>query len=676
MLEAHATTCPMDCPDACSLTVTVEGDRLVSVGAGPANPDTAGFICTKVGHYGRHFDHAERLLHPLRRVGPKGSGKFEAISWHAALDEITRRFREIAERHGAEAILPYHYGGSNGRVSDGLVDLAYFRRLGASRLARTVCAAPTFVAQMGLYGKMAGVAYGDYPEARAIVIWGANPKVSHIHLVPQLKEARRRGAFLAVVDPLKNFSDQEVDLHLAPRPGTDLVLALALIHRWHEEGRIDHEFLARWARGGAASAEPLLAAAAAWPLTRAAAVADVPEGDLARLADAYADASPALLRVGWGPERNRNGTRAIAALLAIPALLGKFGQVGGGYTLSNSGAAKLDLGDVFGPTIQAGEVARELNMNHLGPLLEHGPAALGYPGPAVHGLFVYNCNPVATVPDQNSILRGLAREDLFTVVFEQVATDTVPWADIVLPATTFLEHHDLRVGYGSYTAGGMRPVLPRRGEARPNVEVFAELGRRMGFSEPIFTWTEEQATREVAARFRIAGNPVDPEVMLAGGHQAYDFPGPRPVQFVTALPLTPDGLIDLAPAVLGEEPYKFLPPEAGPGLALLSPGHGRWISSSFGQLGPELTLTLHPEDAHARGLAAGETVKVWNELGEVVCRLEVSSRTRPGVAVLPKGAWRRATRNGATATALASSEVEEVAGGACFNDARVEVSRA
>lgn len=674
MLEAHATTCPMDCPDACSLTATVENDRLVALGPGPGNPDTAGFICTKVSHFGRHFEHPERLIHPLRRIGSKGRGEFEAISWDAALDEITRRFRAIAERHGAEAILPYHYGGSNGRVTDGLVDLAYFRRLGASRLARTVCAAPTYVAQMGLYGKMAGVAYGDYPEARAIVIWGANPKVSHIHLVPHLKEARRRGAFLAVVDPLKNFSDREVDLHLAPRPGTDLVLALALIHRWHEEGRIDHEFLARWARGGAASAEPLLEAAAAWPLARAAAVADVPAGDLARLADAYAEASPALLRVGWGPERNRNGTRATAALLAIPALLGKFGCVGGGYTLSNSGVAKLDLDDVFGPTFEAGATTRELNMNQLGALLEAGPAALGYPGPDVHGLFVYNCNPVATVPDQNAILRGLAREELFTVVFEQVATDTVPWADIVLPATTFLEHRDLRVGYGSYTAGGMQPVLSRRGEARPNVEVFAELGRRMGFTEPIFTWNEDTATREVAERFRIAGNPLDAEHVINGGHQAYDFPGPRPVQFVTALPLTPDGLIDLVPAALGAEPYEFLPPD--PGLALVSPGSGRWISSSFGQLGPELTLTLHPVDAAARGLASGATVRVWNELGEVVCRLEVSSRTRPGVAVMPKGAWRRSTKNGATATALAASELEPVAGGACFNDARVEVAAA
>ena len=366
------TTCPMDCPDTCALEVRVEDGVVRSIGGAADHPTTGGFLCSKVSRFHRRLDHPDRLLHPMRRVGAKGEGRFERVSWDDAIAEITRRFRQVRQQWGGEAILPYHYGGSNGLLSEELVDDLYFARLGASRLAKTICAAPSGAVARGMYGKMPGVAHEDFPAARAIVVWGANPKASQIHLVPFLKRAREAGAFVAVVDPQRHFSDAEIDLHLPVRPGTDLPVALALIHRWHDEGRLDTAFLDAHADG----LEPLLARAAEWTLDAAAAEAGVDAADLARLADVYADASPALIRTGWGLERNANGGQAMAAILAMPALLGKFGVRGGGYTMSNSGAASLDRRALLG---DLGWTTRAVNMTELGAWLR--PA-----GPPQHAM--------------------------------------------------------------------------------------------------------------------------------------------------------------------------------------------------------------------------------------------------------------------------------------------------
>jgi len=671
----------MDCPDTCALEVEVDDGAVVAIGGAAGHPTTRGFICSKVARYHRRLDHPDRLLHPLRRVGAKGEGSFERISWDQAIDTITERFRDIRERWGGEAILPYHYGGSNGLLSDGFVDHLYFARLGASRIAKTLCAAPSGAVATGMYGKMPGVAHEDFPAARAIVVWGANPKTSQIHLVPFLKQARRAGAFVAVVDPQRHFSDREVDLHLAVRPGTDLPLALAMIERWRREGRFDDAFLAAHADG----LEPLLARAAGWSVERAAGEAGVDAADVARLADAYADATPALMRAGWGLERNANGGQAMAAILAMPALLGKFGVRGGGYTMSNSGATRLDLSAVLGDFEWT---TRVVNMTQLGKHLAPGN---GNGDRAIRGLFVYNVNPLATVPDQRAVRAGLAREDLFTVVFDQVMTDTARWADVVLPAATFLEQWEIKKSYGSYVLGGIRPAVARRGEARPNVEVFAALGRAMGFDDEPFGWNEKIAFDRVAAHLRLAGRPVDASRLeeglwvrphfggengngAAGGTNGHS---PTPVQFGTVYPPTADGKVHLTPPCLGDEPfaYRRVADPAFP-LALISPGSHRMITSTLGEFNfDRLTVTLHPDDAAARRLESGEAVRVWNERGEVVCPLVVSTSVRPGVAVMPKGAWLRSSGNGATSTALAPATVQQVAGGACFNDARVEVER-
>jgi anaerobic selenocysteine-containing dehydrogenase len=340
------TSCVLDCPDACSLEVTIEEGRVTKIGPGTGNDVTRNFICSKVGRFADRLYHPDRLLYPMRRLGKKdskGEARFERIDWDSALGTIAERFREIRDTEGGEAILPYNYGGSNGFLTDDLVDSAYFARLQASRLGKTICAAPTSEVAKGMYGKMAGVGFPDYPEAELILIWGANPRASNIHLVPLLQDAKERGAFIALVDPIRTLSADLIDLHLPVYPGADLPLALGMIHYWAETSRLDRAFL----DGNAVELETLLAAASEWSLDRAAKEARVDRASVRLLADRYAEASPAILRCGWGLERNRNGGQAAAAILAMPMLLGKFGRRGGGYTLSNTGAGKLDASKLW-----------------------------------------------------------------------------------------------------------------------------------------------------------------------------------------------------------------------------------------------------------------------------------------------------------------------------------------
>ncbi len=662
----------MDCPDSCALEISVAEGRIQRIQAAPkeanGHPNTQGFICDKVVKFDRRVYHDTRILYPMRRAGSKGEARFERIGWSEAISTITSKFRSIAAQWGSEAILPYHYDGSNGLLSHEFLDAYFFARLGASRLARTLCAAPATAVATAMYGKMPGVSFEDYPKARAIIVWGANPKVSNIHLIPYLRRAKQNGAFVAVIDPISNLNSGDVDIHLPVFPGADLPVALALIRMWSEAGALDHEFLAKQAHG----LEPLLAAASEWPVERAAKVARVSASAIEEIGRVFRDASPALIRVGWGIERNQNGGQALAAVLAIPALLGKFGVRGGGYTLSNSGAAKLDSAKLFGADSPPSRwAARELNMSQLGSLLT------GELSPPVKSLFVYNCNPAATAPDQNSIVRGLEREDLFTVVHEQVMTDTARYADILLPAVTFLEQHEIKRSYGSYIMGGVQPAIEPRGEAKPNEWVFAQLGRAMGFDDEPFGWDTAASMRKISDALSVFGQQCDPAVLAGGGIQCYPFPGGGPVQFDSVNPLTPDGRICLTPRALGAAPFRYLPVQDDQfPLALVSASNNKMISSTLGEFNyPELWLTLHPGDAAARGILEGDTVRVFNGLGEVRCRARLSERMRDGVCGLPKGAWRKSSMNGQTSTALCPQHVNVVGGGACFNDARVQVER-
>ena len=664
--ETVETACPLDCPDSCSLSVTVNEGRVVTIDGSHRAPTTAGFICDKVRRFADRVNGDARLLYPAVRVGPKGAAGFARVGWDEAIELLATRLTEIRDRWGGEAILPFSYGGSNGLVTQDTSDARLFHRLGASRLARTVCAAPTGAALAALYGRMPSVSYPDYEHARLIVIWGANPATSGIHLIPYIQRARKAGATVVVVDPRVTPVARQADLHVPVKPGADLPVALALHRHLFETGAADRAFLSEHARG----AERLRERAAEWTFERAAEVAGV-HADLVRdFAERYAAASPALIRCGWGLERNRNGGSAAAAVLALPAVAGKFGVRGGGFSMTNSPAWGIERTwmDKDG---DGGVVPREVNMNLLGRALNE------YDQPPVKLLFVYNANPAVTIPDQARVLQGLSREDLFTVVFDQVMTDTAAYADLVLPATTFLEHYDLTRAYGPIGLQMVRPVIDGVGEARSNPEVFGSLLSALGLADG-----QEQGELETLLEV-MEHLPAPLGQALRNGDRPEPAFGFTPVQFVDVRPGTPDGKVDLFPEALEAESsaglYRYIP---DPGserypLALISPASRHTISSTLGELPrPQPTLAMHPEDAHARGLTEGAMVRVFNELGEVRCPVSIEPTVRPGTVSLPKGLWRKSTSNGFTSTVLVPDSLTDIAGGACFNDARVQVEGA
>ncbi|MAG56969.1 MAG: molybdopterin-binding oxidoreductase [Planctomycetes bacterium] len=662
-MEKGRTACPLDCPDACSLEVKTEAGRLVSVHGTSHNAYTEDYLCGKVRGIAAHVYDERRVGVPKIRVGEKGTDHFRDASWDEALDLIASRFKEIAERAGGEAILPCAYGGSNGKLSDGTVDERFFRRLGASRMARTMCAKPTGAAAQGLYGRMTGVALSDYVHSKLIVIWGANPASSGIHHVPLVREAKRRGATLVVVDPRRTPLAKQADLHLALRPGTDLVVALAVVRWLFENGHDDAAFLAEHTTG----ADALREKAAPWTIDRAATEADVPADHVVALARMWAELSPAVMRCGWGLERNRNGGSASAAVVAIPAVAGAFGLRGGGYTMSNNRAFTTDAD----AAIRAPEAPTRVISQR-----EIGRALLEVSEPRIEALFVYDSNILATAPAQERVRQGLLRPDLFTVVYDQVMTDSTLYADVVLPATTFLEHDDLAVGYGAMVMNDVRPVIDRVGESRPNQEVFAELCRRCGL--------HEEGDPESADELRAALLGKSPAI--AAGMAEHGFmvapTGLTPIQFVDAFPRTSDRKVHLHPDDLARDAlgglyvYKSDPTTPDHPLALVTPSTAKRVNSTFGQLYEyEVPIGLHPTDAAARGIADGDLVRMFNDLGEVVCPARIDDDLRPGLVSHPKGLWRQNTRNGSTNNALCPDTAADLGDGACYSDARVQVER-
>jgi anaerobic selenocysteine-containing dehydrogenase len=658
------TACPLDCPDACTLNVTVRGGRVVKIDGATENHITSGYICAKVRRFPERLYGDDRLLHPAIRRGAKGTGLFKRVSWDDALDLIAEKMQAARNTAGAETILPLCYGGSNGFLTQEYADAILFRRLGTSRLMRTVCAAPTGAANSGLYGKMASVSYEDYPQAKLIVIWGVNPGVSGIHLMPYLKEARDNGAYVVVIDPRATSVARQADLHLAVRPGTDLPVALSLHRYLFEEGHADQTFIDTHTSGAAALRDK----AREWTFERAADVSGVSADHLRSLAERYAKASPALVKCGWGLERNRNGGSAAAAVLALPAVAGKFGVRGGGFTMSNSASWDIErtwLTDQEPPT-------RAINMNKVGRILTEPEGA------PINVLFVYNCNPVAILPDQRRVIRGLEREDLFTVVFDQVLTDTAMYADVVLPATTFLEHYDFAKGYGPVTLQLGKPVIDSVGESRSNTDVFMDLVRRLDLSVDGDPADDLEAMLSV-----LAGLPQQIADDLREDWKAKHPPhGGRPVQFVDVFPKTADRKVDLFPAVLDQQAplglygYQPDPATADYPLALISPASERTISSTLGELSrPDVMLDIHPDDADPRGIEDGDEVRVFNGLGEMHIKARLTHLVRPGLVSMPKGVWRRHTGNGYTTNALTPDSLTDLGGGACFNDARVQVAK-
>jgi anaerobic selenocysteine-containing dehydrogenase len=666
-MEQRQSACPLDCPDVCGLTVTVEAGRVTAVDGDRRGPITDGFICGKVRKVADRLYGEDRVLAPLVRAGAKGSGQWRTASWDEALALVASRLDEIRRTDGGEAILPYHYGGSNGWLTEGALATRLFRRLGASRCERTFCAAASMAAGRGLYGAMPGIALEDYEHARLIVLWGVNPSATGIHLVPVIERAREAGAKLVVVDPRRTPLARRADLHLAIRPGADLPVALAAIHAMFERGHADHAFLDRHATG----ADELRRRAARWSIAEAAEVAGIEARELDQFVELYAGSSPAAIRIGWGLERNRNGGGATAAILALPAVCGKLGVRGGGYTLSNGDARwRMSSETAIGEPVPA---TRSFNMSDL-------PGAVrDLRDPPVRCVFVYNCNPVATAPDQRGVIEQLSREDVFVVVHEQVMTDTAQLADVVLPATAFLEHRDLRRGYGAMRLYDIQPAVAPHGEARSNNQLFGALLERLGLVREGDAMTDDEL---VARTLEASPHGGELAAQLAERGMAEPPEGARPIPFVEVFPDTPDSKIRLVPEALDREApgglYAYRP---DPGtvefpLALISPALSTQISSTFGELrrAPG-ALELSPDDAAARGIADGDRVRVWNALGEVRCLVRISPEVRPGVCVLPKGLWRKHTENGHTSNALIPAVFADLAGQATFNDARVEVAK-
>jgi anaerobic selenocysteine-containing dehydrogenase len=620
--ESHVeTACPLDCPDACTIDVTLRGGKVIKIEGSPRNAITRGYICAKVRHFHHRLYGDDRLLHPALRNGAKGAGTFRRYNWDEALDLIADKMLEIRQQYGGEAILPLSYGGSNGLLTQDTTDAMLFRRLGASRLLRTVCAAPTGAANKGLYGKMPSVVYQDYPEARLIVMWGVNPGTSGIHILPFVKEARERGAVLVVVDPRMTNLARQADLYLPVKPGTDLAVALAVHRHLFEGGFAATDFLQQHTVG----ADRLRERAQPWTFEKAAEVSGLSADHLRQFAGLYVSKSPALVKCGWGLERNRNGGSAAAAILALPAVAGKFGVRGGGYSMSNSASWDIEKTWLSDPE----PATREINMNHLGRVLTDQSLS-----PPIKMLFVYNCNPAVTMPDQNRVLRGLARDDLFTVVFDQVFTDSAQYADMVLPATTFLEHYDIAKAYGPITMQLARPVIDQVGESRSNGDVFAELLRRTGLAMP------DDPTDDLENMFRVLDRlPGEHGMELRERWSATSPWGGRPIQFVDVFPRTSDQKVHLCPEDLDREAplglYGFQPDPATTDfpLALISPASQRTVSSTLGELPrPQVRLEMHPDDAAAREIDDGDAVRVFNALGEVRVAARVTPLVRRGVA--------------------------------------------
>jgi anaerobic selenocysteine-containing dehydrogenase len=651
-MTTFVTACPLDCPDTCSLEVVVERGRLTSVDAGPGNPFTQGFICHKVKHHARRVYAPERVLTPLVRTGAKGSGSFAPLSWDDALDLVAGRLGSAFTDDGPASVLPYVYNSSAGELAaDALVPLL-FARLGVPPVAHTICAATAGQAWDDTFGDMLSADPLDLPQTRLVVLWGANPTVSNTHLLPLITEAKRNGAVLVVVDPRRTGVAARADEHLSVRPGTDVALAYALARLLRERGHVDESFCASHATG----VDEFLAAADDWSTARAAEVCGIATRQIEELARLVAGVRPAMLRVGWGAERNRNGGSSWRAILGLWVLAGQFGERGGGILTSLSSAAPLSTAGL--PLGPPPPTTGEVNMNRVGAILcGEEPDA-----PPARVLFVQGANPAATAPDQGAMLRGLAREDLFTVVHDQVLTDTAVYADVVLPATTHFEADDVAASYGSYVLQPVPAVIDRVGESRTNNEVAAGLAVRLGLDMDEF----DPDPARLRARMATDG-PID-------ATRSVREPG-QTVQFVHTVPSFPDrrARLVVADGELRLPRYRAL--DSRYPLALISPATAKTINTMFAEFGPPpAVLSISPADASARGIVDGATVRVWNEQASITLPCCVDASLREGVGSIPKGLWLRHVAGGRTVNSLVPATLSDLAGGACFNDTRVEVA--
>jgi anaerobic selenocysteine-containing dehydrogenase len=674
MAEIKPTVCPFDCPDTCGILAKVEGGRLLALRGDPDHPFTRGFLCAKMAHYPERVHSPRRLTRPLKRVGPKGAGQFQAITWDEALDIYEREMNRTVAAHGAQAVLPYSYAGHMGLVHRN-AGHAFFHKLGASRLQRTICgttAGAGFAASLGA-GPSADIASAD--NADLVIVWGSNTLTTNLHAWPFFLEARRKGAQIVVIDPYFNRTARAADKHLMLRPGSDAALALAMMHVIIKEKLVNRRFVADWCVGY----EEMAARAIQWPPERAALVCGVPHWEIADLARAYARAAAPYIRTGFGFSRQPRGAMAMRTVALLPALTGALHTGGGGITRTTSEAAPFNTRALTREDL-APRGVRSFNMIALGQALTQAE-------PPVRFLHVYLSNPAVVAPESGQVLKGLAREDLFTVVHEMFMTETALMADLVLPGTSSAEMTDLYRAYGHHHVQMVRPVIPAVGEGRSILAVFQELARRMGFDEPVFRAGEEEIISWLLATDSPYLQGITLEALSGGRPLRVNAPeNPYLKGFAT-----PSGKVEMklpAWAGLGLDPL----PNGEPGLDpegagrfplhLITPPNHHFLNSTFNEVeelrarAGKASLIMHAGDAAARGLAEGDLARVFNDRGSCVLKVRAGQDVLPGVAVAEGLYWGVHTPGGTGINHLTSQRAADLGGSSAFHGSLVEVEKA
>jgi anaerobic selenocysteine-containing dehydrogenase len=687
--EFARAVCPHDCPDTCAMRVTVENGRAIKVTGDPDHPPTQGVLCTKVSRYAERVHHPKRLTQPMKRVGRKGEGRFEVISWEEACALAAERLGEIARR-SPEAIVPYSYAGTMGLVQGDSISQRFFHALGASRLDRTICAAAGAAGLRYTYGSGIGMHTEFFAESELILIWGANPVASNLHFWTRAQEAKRNGAKLIAIDPYRSLTAEKCHQHIALKPGTDGALALGMMHVLIAEDRLDHDYIASHTQGY----EALKARALTYTPARVAQICGIDEQVVIDLARLYGSTRKAAIRMNYGLQRVRGGGNAVRAIACLPALTGAWRERAGGALLSSSGWASVDANALQRPDLIPGwpkALPRVINMNQIGDALTHaGDAAFG---PKVEAIVVYNSNPVAVAPHSGKVAAGFAREDLFTIVLEQFQTDTADYADLLLPATTQLEHLDVHKSYGHTHVMANLPAIAPVGEARPNTEIFRMIARSMGLTEPALFESDEEVAAKAFHWDDPAFGGIDWATLKSNGWaklQIADAP------FADGGFRTPSGKCEFyseALARAGLDPLPdYLPPyESADGapelaarypLAMISPPARNFLNSTFVNVESlrategEPHVDLNPVDAAHRGIENGDEVRVFNDRGELRALARVSERAREGLVVGLSIWWKKLAPDGRNANEVTSQALTDLGGSATFYDCLVEVERA
>jgi anaerobic selenocysteine-containing dehydrogenase len=671
--------CPHDCPDTCSLLTTVQDGVAIKVQGNPAHPHTDGVLCTKVSRYTERTYHAQRILYPLKRVGPKGSGQFERVSWDSALSDIAARLTGIAARgpDAAQAILPYSFAGTMGLVQGESMATRFFHKLGASLLDRTICTAAASEGLTRTLGGKLGMKVEFFAQSKLILIWGSNSITSNLHFWRHAMEAKRNGAKLICIDPRKTETADKCHEHIALMPGTDAALALAIMRELIVHDWLDHDYIAQHTVGWPELRERALG----WTLERAAEVCGVTPAQIQALAfdygQCFVERQPAAIRLNYGMQRVHGGGNATRAIACLPALIGAWRQPAGGLLMSSSSSFTVDRAALQRPDLRTGRIPRTINMVSIGDDLLR--ASSPEFGPKIEALIVFNSNPVAVAPDSAKVVQGFAREDLFTVVLEHFQTDSADYADYVLPATTQLEHGDIHTSYGHTDVVLNRAAIAPLGEAKPNTQIFRELAARMGFNDPCFADSDETLIRAALpsvdyARLLEQGFATLPiaDAPFANGN----FPTPSgKCEFYSAALAAQgkDGLPDHVPN------HELAGTSASYPLAMISPPARNFLNSTFVNVTSlrdvegEPLLEISQADADARGLQSGAVVRVFNDRGSYLCKAKVSQRARPGVVNGLGVWWRKLGLDGTNVNQLTNQKLTDLGRGPTFYDCLVEV---